>query len=794
MKKCILPFFALLLLFIPATGQQLQMKKWYMTPVGIDLSTGIPASFTLNTPLSNAAVLATGTSFSTENGYYDQNGGVLFYIANSNIYDYNNTLIGAVSPGNGGAEVIILPFSNNDACQLKFNIFTTSAGQSQNVDLVCTVLDMKSYTVNSTVVETIFVPNNPTFPATEFGAIAADKQHSNGDYFIYFLGAPGTIGGNFGQIKKIIVNANGSVSSTTSTSSSCVYPDDKATPPVVNANASAEVFSRELELSADGQWLAWASFAGVNPSGLPTQYRYHYIRLIPSTGKYVPNSYTQFNITIPGFIANDVSGFRGMEMWQSGNDTKLFMGAGAAGIFSVAIPLVNNPPLPADFANVFGSNPDYGFSQIELGYNGWMYSSSPYINSITMNVGAFDPTLNTPSIQSGNSFQLTTPPNSGWQGAALYTLPDQIDGQDYSTLPNCILTKVATDDSYTFNSSTNTTWTQVSGGNPWNSTGEVQIINELKITGNSNLTISGMVFKFSPNARVIIDPGSTLTLDNTKFTSDYVGDPCYKPYIWKGIRVMGVSTANQFIPLQQGKLVLKSNAIVEYAECGVCVYNPLITGNNTTTGGIIIANDSYFKNNKSDIDFKLYENYKLLNGIRRVVGNVSRFNSCVFTSDNTYPFLLTPVHARIDGCKGLIFTNCNFQTSLTNVNLLQQQTIGIKSLNAGFTVNGQSVFSNLWHGIDAFNTKSNTSFRVLNSIFNDNQSGINIKAVNNVRIQLCSLFVSGSIYNSSNVNCGINLQNSSGYIIEENHFGLSVNNSGKTFYGILTGNSGSANN
>jgi hypothetical protein len=75
-----------------------------------------------------------------------------------------------------------------------------------------------------------------------------------------------------GQIHKVIVNNDGTVTVPVNTSQ--IYP----TTPL--DNDGARIFSRELELSADGKWLAWASYAKGNyGGGFPTQHRYHYLAL-----------------------------------------------------------------------------------------------------------------------------------------------------------------------------------------------------------------------------------------------------------------------------------------------------------------------------------------------------------------------------------------------------------------------------------------------------------------------------------------------------------------------------------
>jgi len=265
--------------------------------------------------------------------------------------------------------------------------------------------------------------------------------------YLYFLGGSGFINTTGGLIKKLIIHNDGSVSSSVP-----VYPTS-ANP---NYNAGGEVFSKELELSPDGKWLAWASYALVTHQSGP-QYRYHLIEL-DGSGDYINNSYKKFNI--PNYSGNNISGFRGVEFFQPANATKLFMGAGTDGVFLfmgagtdgvfyINLPWSNwsnypTPPPSTDFTRVVNSNTpnNFGFSQIELAHsnNGFMYAVADP-GSISNNVGAFNPYANTPQIlPSPNSFPLSNPPYDLYNlggvnpNSTMYTLPDQIDGQDYSLI------------------------------------------------------------------------------------------------------------------------------------------------------------------------------------------------------------------------------------------------------------------------------------------------------------------------------------------------------------------------
>ncbi|HNQ12352.1 MAG TPA: hypothetical protein PKH65_04795 [Bacteroidia bacterium] len=398
-----------------------QMRNWYISPRKMDMSLSTPIPSTI-TPVSGSSVAPTAASVA--NGMYDDNNNLLFYVSDNNVFDYNNTFMGSIP--SGGAEITIVPFGNNSDCQRKFNVFSTTGGFSSTSTLWRSVVDMNIFSITPILVDTISYQG---LTSTEYGAIAVGQLTASNTRYLYFLAGPGTINSPEAAIKKITIHIDGST-----TKNGRIYPT-QSNP---NSNAGGEVFAQELDLSPDGRWLAWASFASVNDP-LGTQYRYHLLEL-DLDGDYINNSYKRFNIPI--ITGNNyVADFRGVEFYQSANSLKLFMGAGSDGIHYVILPWSNwanypTPPPPTDFIQVVNSNQGYGFSQIELSHNGFMYSSSdPAINMI-QNVGAFNPSLIIPLIlRWPQSFTLSNPnPPKTTEGTGFYTLPDQIDGQDYSAI------------------------------------------------------------------------------------------------------------------------------------------------------------------------------------------------------------------------------------------------------------------------------------------------------------------------------------------------------------------------
>ncbi|MBL0073842.1 MAG: hypothetical protein IPP34_19390 [Bacteroidetes bacterium] len=84
-----------------------------------------------------------GTVLKAGNGYYNSAGDLLFYIADGNIYDYNNTIMSPIR--GGGTELIVLPFETNN--NLPSNTVCLSQQRLYKYLRWQYIVDMKSMTV-----------------------------------------------------------------------------------------------------------------------------------------------------------------------------------------------------------------------------------------------------------------------------------------------------------------------------------------------------------------------------------------------------------------------------------------------------------------------------------------------------------------------------------------------------------------------------------------------------------------------------------------------------------------------
>jgi len=384
-----------------AANGQSQLKHWYISPYEINVTSSSPAVIPmLGTPPPARQI---------SNGIYDLNGDLLFYTtvdASQNyleVYDRNNNLMGSVGLFYQGvtSEISIVPAYGNDGCSNnKYYIFT--AGTSPVGSVGCTgsegilnesIIDMN---LNSGMggIASNFVQVD-AICGYENSGIAVGKLHGDQRY-IYFSGTNSNI---HGQIDKLILDASGNVSLSSSF----------ATPTFANFQ------TQEMDLSPNGDYLA---FANIHSSTLGAGYRYYIIGL-DGNGNFINNSYQQFNLNDDPLNQQEEGG-RGVEFYQSGSITKLFIGGGGLGIYSVDIPNVAIQVAVSGSAN-------YGFSQLEMANNNYIYAGS------SDDIGAIDPAPSFPVMVPGSNINTvaTIIPGSLYP---FYCLPDQIDGENYDNI------------------------------------------------------------------------------------------------------------------------------------------------------------------------------------------------------------------------------------------------------------------------------------------------------------------------------------------------------------------------
>jgi len=160
---------------------------------------------------------------------------------------------------------------------------------------------------------------------------------------------------------------------------------------------------------------------------------------------------------------------------------------------------------------------------------------------------------------------------------------------------------------------------------------------------------------------------------------------------------------------------------------------------------------------------------------------------------------------RLNEVNGITFTGCNFENG-KSYNPIIDRGKGIYSNNSFFMVDQycttpcpfpqKSKFNDLHYGIYAIGQKAGRTFSVVNTIFNDNESGIYANAIDLMNVKNNKVFMKGKNPSISKpeVASGIYLDKCSGYIIEENELRTTEVAQYFTTYGIYVNSSGEANN
>ncbi len=310
----------------------------------------------------------------------------------------------------------------------------------------------------------------------------------------------------------------------------------------------------------------------------------------------------------------------------------------------------------------------------------------------------------------------------------------------------------------------------------------------------ADFTIEGSNLQFGPEAKIIVDRGATLTLDNTTLT--YLNQcKC----LWKGIEVWGKATEEQFEfeDQYQGKLIVENNSQINNAEIAILLAkrDPEIGINYGFTGGIVQAtgeqSDNYakyiqFHNNKTVLKAVKYHNdyqgYEY--------DNLSFFKRCNIYTDGSFVNNDVPdAQVYLYDVKGINFLACRFTDNYHETPTI----LGINSLDAGFKVEGictgqtqpcpwddiePSYFFNFAKAVKASSFNSHYTFHIKYTDFDANTTGVYASDVQNLSV-LFSHFGITKDY-SDEQECedqaktasgyGIYMSQCSGFAVEENNF------------------------
>ncbi len=372
----------------------------------------------------------------------------------------------------------------------------------------------------------------------------------------------------------------------------------------------------------------------------------------------------------------------------------------------------------------------------------------------------------------------------------------------------------------------------------WNSddflNGDIYVAQSITIPQGAELHInSGVTVHFAGDAKLIIETGGKVVIDGARLTN-------YCEELWKGIEVQGNRDADQSPTSNQGYLFIKNGSIIENAECAVRMAKNNSTNGWSiawlTSGGIIRATDTSFRNNVKDIEFLPYHNINDYN--QNLYNNVSYFRDCEFIVNQTLNDDSDELNERVSlyAVEGVSFTRCHF--AVEGFGLLtyapNERGKGIRAFNAGFSVRGgcsvyygvnseceadditaqslddpnsnftPSTFENFEIGIKATSSLTGPPVSVFQTVFDNNEFSVQLVNMNSAVLRRNKFNIpKGQQW----INYGAQLNGCTEYTIERNvfnsittdpdaaQFGLNIINSGdqeheaylNDFDGLLAG-------
>lgn len=310
----------------------------------------------------------------------------------------------------------------------------------------------------------------------------------------------------------------------------------------------------------------------------------------------------------------------------------------------------------------------------------------------------------------------------------------------------------------------------------------LRIEHELRIPKGAALSVEDLVLEFGTAGRVVLeadagssDYGSLLQLDNTVLTAfRQCGN---EDSMWEGVVVEGNASKTQFpiapnangVTSYQGKLVMDHSEI-SYAHEAIRIWSTdPADWQMTSAGGIVIATDSRFYNNRRSAEFMKYTNFSpVLPNL--LFNNASKFSKCRFEIDGNYvgtgPYKFS---AFITGwaVRGLQVSGCSFE----NNGYTGGTTRGIYGNDLGLVVSKNSStpskFKNLTVAVEDLYIEGPAGLSVQEAGFTNNIRGIVSQGIAAPSLKDNTLSTSSSWYGFS-PSAGIVINTGSGYKVTGN--------------------------
>lgn len=810
----------LLCLWLPVNAQHpcqdevTQNSLWSLPNIFMQIPEGNPPQINnlpshISPPVAFSDFYYTGESATNaHNAIHDQNGNLKFFIVDQFLYNGNGHTIGRLSSNvgddpstsniKGNSEICIVPDPAD--CE-RYYIFTSTLGSDGGKTGYFTHLDISMYNLDNSLtvgedVEGVLIggvgtfENNCVSVVEELnflngdGSEASEKGHVN----YHFAASPLRESTN----SRIVLMTRGNELFRILVDDTGIHPMN----PVLSLGGNSTTLRTELEMkfieSAGKYRVAVGNINGV------------FTFEMDITGDIIPNS--QYFIDLDDPYTSQTAYVKGLEFSESGQF--LYFTHHRTAYFDKAVRFHDFSTMQTSVLQVPDDGEDFEYSQIELGADGKLYFA--WSGGLAA--------LSDPDNPNANNFELYAIPIPGYplsdtgypsqEAQLVYLLPDQIDGMNYYDHflvyedEECCLHHPPYDaTSYTASSSA--TWAP--GSNPFSADPNCDVVliqEELRIPDGVTITIEDMRFEFLETARVTVETGGKLIMKNTTFTYGPCGNK-----MWHGVEVWGDPDLSQYPESNQGVLIMQNNSVIEHAWIGALAGTrslaspPLGFGVTFSTGGIIRAFDSQFRNNQRDV---MIHHYIGTNPAGYTADNRSNFYRCDFLTDGPlnhteeYPY----AHVDLSNVRGVKFTHCSFRNTASFADhAITKRGRGIFSNGSTFKVIGKNepfvseeedhqTFYKLYVGIEAIGA-DNHPFTASKMEFQKNKVGIVVEGAcfetitfNNFDIPEVSTEYPGS-------NWGAYLMNSHSFTIEENNFvggpeltkiaGLGIENSNPGF-------------
>ena len=297
---------------------------------------------------------------------------------------------------------------------------------------------------------------------------------------------------------------------------------------------------------------------------------------------------------------------------------------------------------------------------------------------------------------------------------------------------------------------------------------------DLTVKSGNTLTIISTI-KFTERTKIIVEKGARLLIDGGILTSNCTD-------FWGGIEVLGDRNLPQMPISNQGYLSIYNQGMIENADPGV----------NSHDGGIVIACDAIFRNNKRAV---MLANYPY--------ANQSYFMRCLFEMTNLPGWLYgNPLFTGneyfigAELVKSIQVLGCTFQNIIDlSATPFIRRGYGIIASNAEVFITGastpnpgpdptevKSYFKNLNFGVLAQRSGNQYTIKISHSRFEDNLRGAYISGYNGASYAevVLSKFKIRPPTDGPCLPYGIYLNNCSEYSVEDNE----LYNTTSTPYGL----------